>query len=261
MLPISSDAVREARALGELAELRRDPVYAGRGVPRGDGRLVLVVPALLAGDLSLLPLRAWLDRLGYTALRSGLVANAGCPDRLRGEVERRLRRELDRRPGPVALIGHSRGGMLAWALATRLGPVASHLVLLGSPAAANAASFRHGDAPPSGTVAAPAVEAIGRLSRRLVDPGCNVPDCGCPYPQDLQQPFDPATRVLSVYSRDDRVVSPEACRVESGRNVEVGGTHSGLGANREVYPVLARFLADADADGAGGRGGEAGGAG
>jgi hypothetical protein len=31
--------------------------------------------------------------------------------------------------------------------------------------------------------------------------------------------------------------------VPDGTNVEVGGTHSGLVYNREVYSVVARFLA------------------
>ena len=127
---------REAQAIGELAALHRDPVFFGRGVPRGDGRTVVVIPGLFGTDAYLEPLRAWLARIGYAPARSTLTINAGCPDRLRTQVERSLARRLDERPGPLCLIGHSRGGMLAWALATRLQARVSHLVLLGSPAPA-----------------------------------------------------------------------------------------------------------------------------
>ena len=135
---------REAQALRELAELRRDPVYAGRGLPRGDGRLVLVVPGLFGTDLYLQPLHAWLRRLGYTPVPSTLAVNAGCPNRLREQLETALRRRRRLHPGPVALLGHSRGGMLAWALASRLQAEASQLILLGSLARTVVAMLRTG---------------------------------------------------------------------------------------------------------------------
>ena len=49
--------------------------------------------------------------------------------------------------------------------------------------------------------------------------------------------------MLSIRSRDDQSVGPEACIVPGARNVEVGGSHSGLVYNRAVYPELAAFLA------------------
>src|SRR5262245_5869745 len=125
----------EARAVAELAALHRSPVFYARNVPRGDGRRVLVVPGLFGNDLYLQPLRGWLTRIGYRPIRSSLTINAGCPDRLRAQIERSLQRRLTE-PGPIALIGHSRGGMLCWALASRLQARASHLLLVGSPAPA-----------------------------------------------------------------------------------------------------------------------------
>ena len=88
----------EARALAELAALHRDPVFYGRGVPRGDGRTVLVIPGLFGNDLYLRPLRSWLSRIGYRPVRSGVSINAGCPDRLRTEIERSLSPQLAQRP-------------------------------------------------------------------------------------------------------------------------------------------------------------------
>ena len=233
----------ESRAVTELAQLHRDPIFYGRGAARGDGRLVVVVPGLFGNDVYLGTLRAWLRRIGYTPMRSSLTINAGCPDRLRGEVERTLERQLRNTPGPVALIGHSRGGMLCWALASRLQERVTHLALLGSPAPAVVAMMRrHGVMQPA-RFANKAVADAGARARRLFDPDCDVPACGCPYTEDLARPLHLSTKQLAVYSRDDPIVAPQACKLWSGENVEVGGSHSGLTHNRAVYPHLARFLA------------------
>jgi pimeloyl-ACP methyl ester carboxylesterase len=234
---------REARALGELAALHRDPVFYGRGVPRGDGRVVAVIPGLFGNDGYLQPLRGWLARIGYSPAPSTLSINAGCPDRLRTQVEGSLLRRLARRPGPLCLIGHSRGGMLAWAITSRLREQVSHLVLLGSPAPAVVALMAQGGPLSTSTVARSSVAAAGASALRLLDPDCSVPNCGCPYTEDLRRPLDPATRVLSIYSRDDPIVAPSACTLTSGENLEIGGSHSGLAHNRVAYAALARFLA------------------
>ncbi len=234
---------REAGAITELAELHRDPVFYGRGVPRGDGRLVLVVPGLFGSDLYLQPLRAWLLRLGYSPQPSGLTVNAGCPDRLRNQVERSMQRQLERRSGPIALIGHSRGGMLSWSIASRLQERVSHFALLGSPAPAVVELMKANLAQAPATIARHAVAEAGARALKMMDPDCTVPACGCPYTEDLRRPLSPATRVLSISSRDDQIVRPQACRVTNGENVEVRGTHSGLVYNRAVYRHLGRFLA------------------
>ena len=244
MVDERNDPLRvESRAVAELAQLHSAPIFFGHGAPRGDRRLVVVVPGLFGNDIYLRPLRGWLRRIGYTPVRSSLAINAGCPDRLRGDVERAVDRQLRQTPGPVALIGHSRGGMLCWALASRLQERASHLALLGSPAPAVVVMMRQqGTMQPAG-VAHNAVAAAGARATKLFDPDCDVPACGCDYTKDLARPLHTATRLLSVYSRDDPIVHPTACRLWSGENVEVGGSHGGLTHNRDVYPHLARFLA------------------
>lgn len=234
----------ESRVLGELAQLYAAPIFYGRSAPRGDGRLVVVVPGLFGNDVYLQPLRTWLGRIGYRPLRSSLTVNAGCPNRLRGDVQRAVERQLERTPGPVALIGHSRGGMLCWALAARLQARASHLALLGSPAPAVVRMLAHGATMAPSAVARASVARAGARAVRFFDPDCDVPMCGCDYVDDMRRPLHPATRVMSIASRDDPIVQPAACIVAAGENVEVGGSHSGLAHSRAVYPHLARFLAD-----------------
>ncbi len=227
----------------EWVQLVADPLYRGVGVPRGRGRLVLVIPGLFGNDLYLHPLRAWLGRIGHHPVRSAISVNAGCYERLSREAEAQLQARMPARPGRVAVLGHSRGGMLARAIAARLGEQAAQLVLLGSPVGAFARmsqeDFDRGETPP----AARAVVDASLRARRLLDPDCRFPACGCPFPADLRRPLSPQTQILSVYSRADAVVPAAASPVPGARNIEVGGTHGGLVYNRAAYRELAAFLA------------------
>jgi hypothetical protein len=92
-------------------------------------------------------------------------------------------------------------------------------------------------------VGAQPVAQAGQRALRLLDPDCTVPACGCSYIDDLRRELSPATKVLSIRSRDDQIVPPGASEVRRGDNAVVGGTHSGLVYNRAVYPLLAGFLA------------------
>ena len=188
----------ESRSLGELAALHRDPAFFGIGLPRGDGRTVLVVPGLFGNDLGLQPLQIWLRRIGYTPAWSTLFPNAGCPERLSTQLRRAATAQRRDRSRPLALIGRSRGGMLAWALAAHLQDEVSHLLLLGSPAAAVVQMMRAGADPAASDIARSSVADAGRRALRLLDPDCDVPFCGCPYTEDLRRPLAARTRVLSI---------------------------------------------------------------
>ena len=236
-----SSVSREPLALQEFALLMADPVFYGVGVPRGDGRPALVLPGLFGNDFYLQPMHSWLGRIGYRPVPSTFWVNAGCPERLTGQAQEPLERRLSRTEKPAVLIGHSRGGILAKAIATRLSERASHLVLLGSPVGAmmrfrwdsissgpNGASRRLG-------------EASSRV-RNLLDPDCDAPDCGCAFVPDLRAPLHRTTKVVSIYSRDDPIVPAWTCQLPAAENVEVSGTHSGLAFNGAVYRALAEQL-------------------
>ena len=231
----------EWSAVIEFGRLVSDPVYYGRGLPRGDGRRVLLLPGLLATDLSLQPMGVWLSRIGYRPVLSGWIVNAGCPERLSRRAESEVSRALREGTEPFAVIGHSRGGILGWAIAARLQERVSHRLALGSPVgAARLAASRAARAAPA---AAPTVVRTSQIVRRLVDPDCSFPDCGCPFPDDLCRALSERTTVVSIRTRDDRVVWPEACVIDGARNIEVTGTHSGLAVNVQVYRAIATALA------------------
>src|SRR5271163_2631099 len=61
-----------AVATAEMTGLIASPVFWGAKVRRGDGRSVLVIPGYSAGDIHLLAMRNWLERMGYRAVKSGI---------------------------------------------------------------------------------------------------------------------------------------------------------------------------------------------
>ncbi len=240
----------EVRALAEYWRLIRDPLYQCHGLPRGDGRRVLLLPGLFANDIYLQPMRSWLRRLGYRPISSRLAINAGCPDRLTARIRDGLAAELSGDPGEVGLIGHSRGGMLGKALVTALGDRCTRFIALGSPLGAILrggrqviAGLASGDDPSPGALARRGVVSAGRAALRLIDPDCRMPQCDCAYIDALLAPWPDATRLTAIYSRDDPVVTPGACPIDGANNIEVSGSHAGLVVNREVYRHVAEALA------------------
>ena len=228
----------ETRWSLELARLLADPVFYGVGVPRGDGRPVVLMPGFLAGDQTLTVLAAWLRRIGYRPQFCGFVANAGCSDRTLDRVERRIEglwRSYGRR---VALIGHSRGGHYARALAARRPDRVSHAISMG----ADLQGLFGASAPTlfAVSVARRVVHATGRARRET----CLTGHCGCPFSHDYARPFPlEHVRLTSIYSKGDGVVHWQCQVIPHADCIEVTGSHIGLIFNRKSYRALAGALA------------------
>ena len=233
------DHLRETRWTLELSRLVADPVFHGRRVPRGDGRPVLLMPGFGGGDYTLLVLAAWLRRIGYEPHAAGFVTNLGCSDRGADRVERRIEL-LHRRGGRrLALIGHSRGGHYARALAQRRPELVSHAISLGAGLRQMLATSYPTQA------AAGAARRAALRSGRARSPLCLTEGCDCRFAVDFAGTF-PADRVrlTSIYSKGDGVVRWQAALVPYGNCVEVTGSHVGLIFNRKTYQAIATALAD-----------------
>ena len=124
--------LRECGSPGELARLLTDPVLRGRGVPRGDGRSVLLLPGFLASDATLTLLALFLGRIGYRPVASGIRFNSGCGDSFDERMVGVIDREYSMRGRRLAIVGHSRGGHYARSLAARYPDRVSHIVTMGT---------------------------------------------------------------------------------------------------------------------------------
>src|SRR5262252_7076617 len=106
----------EGRALNEFgAFLGTLPLLSF--APRGDGHPVLVLPGLIASDLSTRPLRGFLNGQGYKAHGWGLGRNLGPRPGVQSLMAARLRELHQRYDRKVSLVGWSLGGVFARELA------------------------------------------------------------------------------------------------------------------------------------------------
>ena len=229
--------LKEFRWQAELARLLADPVWRGVDLPRGDGGPVLLIPGFLAGDQSLSVMASWLRKLGHSPKRAGISFNVACSDIAVDRLSRVLLHANLRSGRKVAIIGHSRGGHFARALAVRHPDQVSQIISMGSGL----------DEPFD--ISEPtrmAVDGVRKLIARR-DPeraalGCFTHACLCRYAQDYRAPFPETVPLTSVYSKGDGVVRWRACVVPYARNVEVTGSHIGLAYNRHAYREIASAL-------------------
>ena len=194
-----------------------------RRAPKGDGHPVLVFPGLIAGDITTVPLRRFLEGRGYAAHPWRQGTNLGPRD---GVMERcldhlrKLRREHGRK---VSLIGWSLGGVYARELA-KLAPKDVRLVItLGTPFTGH-----------------PKATNAWRLYEMVTGHRIGVPEVHEP----LRSP--PPVPTTSIFSRSDGVVAWQ-CSVEKEgprtENIEVESSHAGLGLNPLALYAIADRLA------------------
>jgi pimeloyl-ACP methyl ester carboxylesterase len=214
-----------ARGLAGLASL---PLAAGwlASAPRGDGHGVLVVPGLLASDMSTALLRRYLSWLGYTVCGWQLGRNLGPTDKVLAELPRVLADLARRTAGPVSIIGWSLGGIYARELARQHADLARQVITLGSP-------FRLTDPRQS--------RADGSYRRRSHLHATGHP---IPTPEQVARPIElPST---AVYSRQDGIVAWQTCvepETALHENVEVRCAHLGFGVDPATLWVIADRLA------------------
>ena len=215
----------EGRAVQELgAFMLLRPWLAA--APRGDGHPVLVLPGLLASDLSTQPLRGFLKQQGYAVhgwkqgrnlgLRPGVEPDM--LDRIEELYERHGRRKL-------SLVGWSLGGIYARQLAKRVPDKVRCVISLGSPFTGS----------PKATNAWKVYEFAS---------GQRVDDRDQHIAGPVSDP--PPVPTTSIFSRSDGICAWQTCLNEEGEqveNIEVYGSHCGLGHHPAVVYAIADRLA------------------
>jgi triacylglycerol lipase len=230
----------ELRFWPEIAGLLSDLRFWSPAYQRSR-RPVLLIPGFLAGDASLTVMAGWLRRRGHRVRTSGIRFNVGCSGR---DLDR-LDAVLDAFGEPVILIGQSRGGTLARALAARHPDKVAALVTLGSPVLDPLAVS------PSVLRTIRSVAFLGDLGvPGLFSTECRDGECCADFRSLLAQPLAPGTPALSLYSRTDAIVDWQACLDPDAECVEVEGSHCGMAVNTQVYRELERLLDEAPPSGA-----------
>ena len=198
--------------------------------PRGDGHPVLVLPGFTASDVSTRLLREYLRERGYAAHGWRLGRNLGMHREIGGRILRRLE-ELHARYGrKLSLVGWSLGGIFARELAKLAPERVRQVITLASPFGGEARGHR-----------------AGFLHESVY--GEELPPENRAWLNSLLPP--PPVPSTAIYSRSDGVVAWRACReLEAARtdNIEIVGSHCGLGAHPLVWYAIADRLAQPEDD-------------
>jgi triacylglycerol lipase len=230
----------ELRYGSELARLLAVGALAGEPllVRRHElAQPVMLIPGFMAGDSSLAVMRAWLRRRGHAVAMSGMRLNAGCAERIVSRLQETLRSFAAEHEEPVVVIGQSRGGTLARALAVREPDNVAALVMLGSPIVDPLA-------------VSPQVLRTVKLMARLGDLGmsrifsskCAEGECCERFWADMAAPLPKGMEAVSVFSRSDGIVDWHSCLDPHSRQVEVRSSHCGMSVHPAVYRVLDEML-------------------
>jgi pimeloyl-ACP methyl ester carboxylesterase len=238
VLPPVPPLWRETRVALEATGLRRSAVWRGEGVARGDGRPVLLIPGFLAGDGTLATMTHWLRMLGYRTRRAGIRANVACSEAACARLEQRLEAFAEAQGRPVAIVGQSRGGIFAKALAARRPDLVDSIVTLGSPTVAQLRVH---------PLVLAQIGIVGALGSGHV-PGmfslrCLRGDCCERFRSALAGPFPDDVHWTALYSRTDGIVDWRACLdPQASELVEVRASHCGMALNAQVYAEVAAAL-------------------
>lgn len=198
-----------------------------KGIPKGNGQPVLVLPGFLTGDSSTEVLRRTLKGLGYTVYGWKLGVNLG-PKRHTLFAMETLLEDIAWKHGyeKIAIVGQSLGGIYARILAHKYPDLVRQVITLGSPYRVDGADktwlssvFR---------------TLMGKQYREAMAQMAELVEKRLPVP------------TTSVYSRLDGVVPWQACIERPGsisENVEVYAAHCGMGMHSPTIRVIADRLA------------------
>lgn len=215
----------ELRAPWELWALVPSwPVLAR--APSGDGHSVIVFPGLGASDSTTLPLRTYLQTLGYDVSGWNQGHNFGPRSGILETAKRQVSDTYAATGNPVSLVGWSLGGIYARELAKELPHCVRSVVTLGTPFAGSHTSTN-------------AWRLYELTSGRDITREA----------EQFDLPAAPPVPTTSIYSRTDGVVAwpasiQQPCpRNPHTENVEVFASHIGLGMNPSAWWALADRLA------------------
>lgn len=193
-------------------------------LPRGNKQPVMIVPGLMADDVSTLPLRLYLRYLGYRPYGWKQGINLGFTQSDIKKLRKKIIEISDARDQPVALIGWSLGGLIARELAREMPGQVSQVMSMGTPLIGGAK-----------------YTGLAGLGSRL---GFDLDAVEKQLQEDTARPI--AQPITVIYSKHDGLIAWEATQDNThpqAEHFEVGSTHIGLGLDIDVFKIIARQLA------------------
>jgi len=223
----------EFRSYGRLVRL------VGRRVaqPAAGALPVVLVPGFISGDVSLGYLARRLRREGFRTFPSQIGANLGCTDDMVERLLRRLDAVAAAEGRPVAVIGHSRGGMIVNLAARRRPDLVAGVVTLSAPVTGTLSVAPHVRAQ---------LELLFRLNRRgfrsVIAEECVNGACADDVVAAFALPFPPAVSYTSVYSKSDAIIDWRTCLDPAAELVEVDTSHTGMATDLMVQQLVVERL-------------------
>jgi pimeloyl-ACP methyl ester carboxylesterase len=234
---LPSPEARRLEARSYLSLLR----IVGQRVPQpppSDTAPAVLVPGFISGDFSLTVLARHLRRGGRRTFASQIGANLGCTDDMVARLITRLEQVFADEGRPVALIGHSRGGMIVKLAAQRRPDLVTSLVALSAPVTDTLRVAPH---------VRKQLELLFRIQargvQRVIGQDCVTGECAARTAAELDRPFPAAVPYLSLYSRQDAIIDWHTCLDPAAELVEVNTSHTGMATDPSVLRVVDRWLA------------------
>lgn len=191
----------------------------------GDGHNVMILPGFMATDYSTRPLRRFLKTIGYTPHGWDIGRNYGREHYIDDLIER-LEELYEEKGEKVSIIGWSLGGVFARQIAKRRPDLIRQIITLGSP-------FSGIQLPNNAT-----------WIYRFITNGKTTESMDPILLEDLPKPAPVPT--TAIYSKEDGVVPWQSCmeqqESDTHQNIQVRGSHFGLGVNPSVLQIIADRL-------------------
>ena len=194
--------------------------------PRGDGHPVLVLPGLMASDLSTRPLRSFLRGRNYHVSGWKQGRNFGPRPGVQDGLVRQLSELNESHGRKVSLIGWSLGGLYARQLAKMMPDRVRSVITLGSPFAGS----------PKSTNAWRVYEMVSGKSADDTE----IDNFGGALSSV------PPVPTTAIYSRTDGICAWQSCREQPtsmSESIEVQSSHCGMAHHPAVVYAVAERLA------------------